>query len=87
MGVQLNIKDAETVRLARALAERTGKSVTETIRQALLDEQARQEAASAARLARLDALIKETHARMTPEMRLITSKEAQDSLYDDGIPT
>jgi len=32
--MQLNIKDAETVRLARTLADATGKSVTEAIRRA-----------------------------------------------------
>ena len=35
MGVQLNIKDERTVDLARALAERLGQSVTQTIREAL----------------------------------------------------
>lgn len=36
MATQLNIKDADTVALARAMAKRTGKTVTETVRQALL---------------------------------------------------
>lgn len=35
MGVQLNIKDPETVRLARELAGQTRRSVTETVRVAL----------------------------------------------------
>ncbi|WP_162242939.1 type II toxin-antitoxin system VapB family antitoxin [Sphingomonas sp. Leaf412] len=35
MGVQPNIKDPDTVRLARALAERSGNNVTETIRAGL----------------------------------------------------
>ena len=34
MGVQLNIKDAETVRLARELAGRTHQPVTTAIRKA-----------------------------------------------------
>jgi antitoxin VapB len=35
MGVQLNIKDPETVRLARELAGQTRRTVTETVRAAL----------------------------------------------------
>ncbi|WP_375421725.1 type II toxin-antitoxin system VapB family antitoxin [uncultured Sphingomonas sp.] len=38
MGVQLNIKDPETVRLARELAGRTGQSLTYAIRSALVRE-------------------------------------------------
>lgn len=86
MGVQLNIKDPETIRLARELAGRSGRSVTETIRMALTEEARRRETNLADKMTRLEAMIKEVRANMTPEMRLISSKEAQDSLYDDGIP-
>lgn len=47
MATQLNIKDADTVRLARALAEKLGGSVTAAIRQAVeekLDSTLRAEA-------------------------------------------
>jgi antitoxin VapB len=39
----LNIKDAEVYRLARQLAEQTGQSMTETVRQALRERLAREE--------------------------------------------
>jgi antitoxin VapB len=42
----LNIKDAETCRLARELAQMTGESLTETVRTALrqrLDQESRRE--------------------------------------------
>ncbi|MDQ2763417.1 MAG: type II toxin-antitoxin system VapB family antitoxin [Pseudomonadota bacterium] len=40
MGVQLNIKDDETVRLARKLAEKLGGSVTAAIRTAVEEKMA-----------------------------------------------
>ena len=44
MGVQLNIKDPETVRLARELAGQTRRTVTETVRTALEKMAAEREA-------------------------------------------
>ncbi|WCM29560.1 type II toxin-antitoxin system VapB family antitoxin [Sphingomonas sp. QA11] len=41
MGVQLNIKDEETVRLARELAAEMGESVTQAVRIALQERRAR----------------------------------------------
>jgi len=41
MGVQLNIKDEETVRLARELAVEMGESVTQAVRIALQERKAR----------------------------------------------
>lgn len=41
MGVQLNIKDEETVRLARELASEMGESVTQAVRIALQERRAR----------------------------------------------
>lgn len=38
MGAQFNIKDEETIRLARELAEQLGQSVTETFRQSILEK-------------------------------------------------
>ncbi len=86
MGVQLNIKDPETVRLARELAEKSGRSVTETIRHALEKVDADRDAEIAARVAAIDSIVEEVQRKMTPEMRKVTSKEAMDSIYDDGLP-
>ncbi|SFP73391.1 type II toxin-antitoxin system VapB family antitoxin [Sphingomonas rubra] len=86
MGVQLNIKDPETVRLARKLAGATGRSVTETIRQALEQANVDREAEIAARIAAIDHITERVQRKLTPEMRKITSKEAMDSIYDDGLP-
>ena len=86
MGVQLNIKDPETVRLARELAGKSGRSVTETIRRALEKVDADRDAEIAARVAAIDSIVEEVQRKMTPEMRKVTSKEAMDSIYDDGLP-
>ncbi len=86
MGVQLNIKDPETVRLARELAGKSGRSVTETIRHALEKVDADRDAEIAARVAAIDSIVEEVQRKMTPEMRKVTSKEAMDSIYDDGLP-
>jgi antitoxin VapB len=87
MGVQLNIKDPETVRLARELAGATGKSVTETIRIALEAEQSRMRDEIALRRERILKVVDAARERLTPEQRGITSKEAMDSIYGpDGLP-
>lgn len=86
MGVQLNIKDPETVRLARDLANRSGKSVTETIREALEAARHVREVETAARIAEVERIVRSARANLTPEMRRITSKEAMDSIYVDGLP-
>ncbi len=52
----LNIKDRETEEVVRQLAKRTGRSITETVKQA-----------AAAELRRMDADHAERVARMTPE--------------------
>jgi len=87
MGVQLNIKDAETVRLARQLADATGQPITAAIRQALERELARREDEIQAKMARARAIIAEFREDMPEEMRGKTSKEWMDSIYDeDGLP-
>ena len=48
MGAQLNIKDAETIRLARELAEMTGQPITKAIRTALEEAQGNRTRAAAA---------------------------------------
>lgn len=87
MGVQLNIKDAQTVRLARELAGATGHSVTETIRTALEQAKADREADIAARLAQIGAIISDGRNYLAPEWRNKSLKEIMDSIYDEnGLP-
>ncbi|MBN9087285.1 MAG: type II toxin-antitoxin system VapB family antitoxin [Reyranella sp.] len=52
----LNIKDRETEEVVRRLAQRTGLSITEAVKQAAADK-----------LRRMDADYAETVARLTPE--------------------
>ena len=87
MGVQLNIKDAETVRLARQLADATGQPITAAIRQALERELARREEEIEAKMAELREIAREFHESIPQEMKGKTSKEWMDSIYDeDGLP-
>lgn len=88
MGVQLNIKDAETVRLARELAEATGQPVTQAIRQALKRELDAIRESKHARMEELLAIVRETRHLWKPEYDgeelSITYK---DHLYDErGLP-
>jgi antitoxin VapB len=87
MGVQLNIKDAETVRLARQLADATGQPITAAIRQALVRELARREDEIQAKIAEVKEITREFRETMPEEMRGKTSKEWMDDMYDeDGLP-
>lgn len=87
MGVQLNIKDAETVRLARDLAKLLHKSVTETVREAL-EAKARSAAEEREkRLADMIALADEAYVAMPDDVKKMSLKEIMDSIYDDdGLP-
>lgn len=88
MGAQLNIKDAETVRLARELADATGQPITKAIKQALERELERREAEIQETIARVNEITREFVASIPPEMRGKTSKEWMDALYDEnGLPT
>ena len=87
MGAQLNIKDAETVRLARELADATGQPVTKAIRQALEREWQRREEEVEATVTRLREIASEFRQNIPPEWRSKTSKEWMDDIYDDdGLP-
>ena len=87
MGVQLNIKDAETVRLARQLADATGQPVTQAIRSALERELQRREEEFAAFSAKVKEISREFVASIPAEMRGKSSKEWMDDIYDeDGLP-
>ena len=88
MGVQLNIKDAKTVRLARELADATGLPITQVVRQALERElrclaQDNQERLDGAR-----AIIRETRKMWKPEFDgEELSLTYKDHLYDEhGLP-
>ncbi|TGX55576.1 hypothetical protein E5A73_00085 [Sphingomonas gei] len=82
MGVQLNINDAETVRLARQLADATGQPVTQVIRLALEREVQRREEEFAKILAKVKEISREFVTSMPPEMRGKSSKEWMDDIYD-----
>lgn len=87
MGEQFNIKDAETVRLARDLARQLGKTVTATVREALEEKAALRAADIAARKAAILKIAAEIRESMPPEMRRMSSKELMDAIYDDdGLP-
>ena len=80
MGVQLNIKDPATVQLARELADRTGRSVTETIRAALEREHVVREEELAVRLSRIREIGAQVARKMPEDLHGLTAKEAMDTL-------
>lgn len=87
MGVQLNIKDERTVRLARELSSKTGKSVTETIRAALQRATAEREAELEERIAVMNAAVDRVRKHLPEDWNGRTSKEIMDEIYDDdGLP-
>lgn len=78
----LNIKDRETENVVRQLAKRTGRSITETVRQAATAELQRLDADHAARI-----------AKMTPEqlaklrrIEAICKEAAALPVYDGRTP-
>lgn len=83
----LNIKDAETYRLTKELAQRTGESLTLAVKVSVMERLERQMAASSkeSRMEWLDRITKET-AEIMNDGR--TSKQLMDELYDDetGLP-
>jgi antitoxin VapB len=81
----MNIKDPQVHAMAKELAARRGTSVTEAVRQALKLELERSQTADAARQEELQALLARFRQLRWPEG--VSSKEAQDALYDDqGLP-
>ncbi len=87
MGVQLNIKDARAADLARDLAAKLGKSVTEVVREAL-EEKTRRRDEEIDRIVREAlALTEGSRNHWNPEFRHATSREIMDSIYDEeGLP-
>ncbi len=86
MGMQLNIKNPATVRLARKLADAGGTSVTHAIHAALERADSDREAAIQAKLQRVSALVAEFQHLMPDDWRGKTSKEVMDAIYDDEQP-
>ena len=86
MGVQLNIKDVETVRMARDLADATGQSVTAVIRSALQHVLHQRAVTRAEKLRQLNAVVDDFQEDMPEDWRGKTSRELMDEIYDDGLP-
>lgn len=87
VGVQLNIKDAETAELARDLARELGKSVTLTVREALQEKRARREADIAEKI-RIGMEIADRASKLWhPRTAGMTAEQLIDELYDQrGLP-
>ncbi|GGA41611.1 type II toxin-antitoxin system VapB family antitoxin [Sphingomonas psychrolutea] len=83
MGVQLNIKDAETVQLARDLAKATGQSVTGVVKGALQRDFQHHLAARAEKIRRIDDIIGDFGRNLPPDWVGKTSKEIMDSIYNE----
>lgn len=87
MGVQLNIKDPETIRLARALSKASRSTITATIRGALEREQQVRAADVEERRQRIETAVAAFQRALPDEWRGKTSKEIMDEIYDDhGLP-
>jgi len=81
----MNIEDPQVHAMAKELATRRGTNVTNAVRQALNAELKRSHTADASRQEELQALLTCFRQLHWPEG--VSSKEAQDALYDDqGLP-
>ena len=78
----LNIKDRETEEVVRQLAKRTGRSITEAVRQAAVAELQRMDADQAERIAKLtpEQLVK------LREIEAICKEAAALPVYDNRTP-
>lgn len=87
MASQLNIKDAQTIAMARELAKARNTTVTGVIKAALERELREREAAREAKIAAIMKIGEEFRRTMPEEWRGKTSKEIMDEIYDDhGLP-
>ncbi len=82
----LSIRDPDTDQLARDLAERTGKSITAIVKEALIDYAAKAPASTyEERMASFRELTQEWDKLPVVDPR--SAKEIMDDLYDeDGLP-
>ena len=94
---QLNIKDAETTRLARELAELTGETQTEAVRKALRERLEREKAERTSREERTAAEKRREVERVWAKIQKIQERVqrqrsggpslGEDDLYDErGLP-
>ena len=94
---QLNIKDAETTRLVRELAELTGETQTEAVRKALRERLQREKAERETHAARTAEEKRREFERVWPKIRKIQERVRRagltenmltdDDLYDEnGLP-
>ncbi|MGI5127764.1 type II toxin-antitoxin system VapB family antitoxin [Pseudonocardia sp. CA-107938] len=85
--MSLNIKNEETHRLARELAELTGESITEAVTRALKERLSRERNSEDRSKERAEAILamgREIAARMPPEWRTM---DVDEYLYDEnGLP-
>ncbi len=81
MGAQLNIKDPKTVRLARELAGKMGKSVTETVRAALEREMQEQKGSALQRRVDFERMIAGSRSLWKEDL---VARDHGDVLYDRG---
>ena len=83
----LSIKDEETDRLVRRLAQQNGETVTMAVKVAVKERLERQEQRQrpAGRFERIRRIVERTAPSMNDDR---TSKELMDELYDDetGLP-
>ncbi|KQS01967.1 hypothetical protein ASG11_14225 [Sphingomonas sp. Leaf357] len=86
MGVQLNIKDAETVGLAKKLADATGQSVTAAIKGALEDMLRNREEERVRKRARIDEMLGDLDRHRPKDVDGLSSREIMDAIYVDGLP-
>ncbi len=87
MGAQLNIKDSETIRMARELADATGQPITQAIRQALERELARRDDERQTFLDSVMEISREFRAAMPEAWLGKTAQEIIDESYDEnGLP-
>lgn len=86
MATQLNIKDAETVRMVRDYAAETGRTVTATVRAAIENDRRVRETEIAEKVKAVQEIVAEFQRRIPEEWRGKTSKEIMDSIYDDNEP-
>ena len=83
MAMQLNIKDAETVRMVREYAAQTGRTVTATVRAAIENDRRKREAEIAETIRGVQEMLKGSKDLWKPEWRDRSLKEVMDSIYDD----
>ena len=87
MGVQLNIKDQAVVTAARSLAKELGKSVTDTIGEAIEEKRQRTDMERENRFREAMKLLDRTAAMWPERTRDMTARELIDDLYDEnGLP-